>query len=103
MDQRRRSDRLPLSIPVRIYGRTPENRPFRVVTTTNEVSVHGGLLPLARDVAHGQTLLVVNGITEEERECRVVYVGKKNVAVEFTRSQGDFWHVYPPLANLRSR
>ena len=37
----RRSKRLPLATPVRIYGRTASNRRFRYVTETNAVSVHG--------------------------------------------------------------
>jgi hypothetical protein len=98
----RRSKRLPLSIPVRIYGRTVSNRPFRYVTETHAVSVHGALLGLAAKVARGQTVLLVNAITEEERACRVVYVesklwGQRKVGLEFTKNSGDFWHVYPSL------
>jgi len=103
----RRSKRLPLSIPVRVYGRTLDNRPFRDVTETRSVSVHGGLLPLTARVKRGQTLLLVNAITGEERECRVVYVESKRrnrkVGVEFTELRGDFWHVYSPLVEFRPR
>jgi hypothetical protein len=106
LGRQRRSRRLPLSVPVRVYGRTPENRPFRDVTETNTVSVHGGLLALAAKVRRGQTLLLVNAITEEERECRVVYVesklwGKRKIGVEFTNNSGDFWHVYPSLIHSK--
>jgi hypothetical protein len=102
--EKRRSKRLPLNIPVRVYGRTPDNLPFLDVTVTNAVNIHGGLLPLAPLVKCGQKLLLVNASTEEERECRVVTVrsprgGKpKIVGVEFTKSSngdGDFWHVFP--------
>jgi hypothetical protein len=60
------------------------------------------LIRLAPSVREGQTVLLVNSLTEEERECRVVYVepdhGSKNrVAVEFTEAKGSFWHVYPPF------
>ena len=103
----RRSKRLPLSIPVRVYGRTLDDRPFRDVTETRCVSVHGGLLPLTARVKRGQTLLLVNAITGEERECRVVYVESKRrnrkVGVEFTELRGDFWHVYSPLVEFRPR
>jgi hypothetical protein len=52
-------------------------------------------------------VLLVNSITEEERECRVVYVGPKNkgkkrVAVEFADKSGDFWHVYSPLVHFKA-
>jgi predicted CDP-diglyceride synthetase/phosphatidate cytidylyltransferase len=95
-----------LSIPVRVYGRTANNRPFRFITETNAVSVHGGLLALDAKVKQGQAVLLVNAITEEERECHVVYVesklwGKRKIGLEFTSSSGDFWHVYPPL--IRSK
>ena len=106
LGKQRRSKRLPLSIPVRIYGRTANNRPFRCITETNAVSVHGGLLALDAKLKRGETVLLVNAITEEERECRVVYVesklwGKRKIGLEFTSSGGDFWHVYPSL--IRSK
>ena len=102
----RRSKRLPLATPVRVYGRTADNRPFRLDTQTEAVSVHGGLLTLRAKVKSGQTLLLVNAVTEEERECRVVFVGgsiwsKNKVGVEFTQSEGDFWHVYGTLVGLK--
>lgn len=97
----RRSKRLPLSIPVRIYGRTPKNEPFRHLTETNLVSAHGGLVPLPAKVKRGQTLLIVHGFTEEARQCRVVYVDTKarrrKVGIEFVQPEGDFWHVYSPM------
>jgi hypothetical protein len=81
-----------------VYGRTPEDHPFRDVTETRAVSMHGGLIPLAPKVELGQTLVLVNSITEEARECRVVYVApsEQKVGVEFTKLDGDFWHVYGP-------
>ena len=98
----RRSKRLPLSIPVRIYGRTANNRPFRYVTETNAVSVHGALLAVDAKIKRGQTLVLVNSITAEERQCRVVFVesklwGKRKVGVEFANNESDFWHIYPSL------
>jgi len=71
------------------------------------VSLYGGLLDMTPRVKLGQKILVVNSFTEEERECRVVYVdskkkGRKQVAVEFANSDGDFWHVYSPKVPLKS-
>ncbi|MGA7555157.1 MAG: hypothetical protein WBW54_15530, partial [Candidatus Acidiferrales bacterium] len=65
LQNQRRSKRLPLSIPVHVYGRTPDNRPFRDVTTTNAISAHGGLLALTPRVKSGQTVLLVNSFTQE--------------------------------------
>ena len=106
MVEKRRCKRLPLSIPVRVYGRTPEDHPFREATVTKAVNLHGGLLPLAPNVKRGQKILLVNGYTDEECEARIVYVagkrrGKKRVAIEFTKPIGDFWHVFTPVVELR--
>jgi hypothetical protein len=104
MVEKRRCKRLPLSIPVRVYGRTPEDHPFREVTVAKAVNLNGGMVPIARPVQSGQKVLLVNGYTNEEREARVVYVhvgqGKSNVGVEFTKPNGDFWHVFTPLVKL---
>ena len=104
--KRRRSKRLPLCIPVLVYGRTPDNRAFRDVTVTQCVSAHGGLLLLEPKVRRGQTVLLVHSLTEEERECRVVYVAsksknKKRVGVEFTDAKDDFWHVYLSMTDRK--
>lgn len=106
MEERRRCPRLPLAIPVKVYGRTPRNRPFRDVTATMTVSLYGGMLQIRPRVKVGQNILVVNSFTEEERLCRVVSVdphkrGRKNVAVEFAKGDGDFWHVYGPAVSLK--
>jgi PilZ domain len=107
MTERRRCKRFPFAIPVKVYGRTPRNHPFRAVTATMDVSLHGGLLEVKPRVKRGQNILVVNSFTEEQRQCRVVYVdskqrGRRKVAVEFANADGDFWHVYSPPVPLRA-
>jgi hypothetical protein len=106
MIERRRCKRFPFTIPVKVYGRTPRNHPFRDVTATMAVSLYGGLLDMRPRVKLGQKILIVNSFTEEERECRVVYVDSKQrrrrkVAVEFANADGDFWHVYSPPVPLK--
>lgn len=106
MVEKRRCKRLPLSIPVKVYGRTPEDHPFRETTVTKAVNFHGGLLPLGPRLKRGQKVLLVNSYTNEEREARVVYVkgkgrGKKRVAIEFIDLTGDFWHVFSPIVELK--
>jgi hypothetical protein len=106
MDERRRCKRYTFTIPVKVYGRTPRNHPFRDVTATMTVSLYGGLLDMKPRVKLGQKILIVNSFTEEERECRVVYVdskqrGRKKVAVEFANAVGDFWHVYSPPVQVK--
>lgn len=106
MIERRRCKRFPFTIPVKVYGRTPRNHPFRDVTATMQVSLYGGLLDMKPRLKLGQKILVVNSFTDEERECRVVYVdskqrGRRKVAVEFANGNGDFWHVYGTPVPLR--
>jgi hypothetical protein len=106
MVERRRCQRFPFTIPVKVYGRTPRNRPFRDITATMAVSLYGGLLDMKSPVKLGQKILVVNSFTDEGRECRVVSVdskrrGRRKVAVEFANAEGDFWHVYSPPVSLK--
>jgi hypothetical protein len=106
MVERRRCKRFPFTIPVKVYGRTPRNRPFRDVTATMAVSLYGGLLDMKSSVKLGQKILIVHSFTEEGRECRVVSVdskqrGRRRVAVEFANAEGDFWHVYGPPVSLK--
>jgi hypothetical protein len=105
MVERRRCKRFPFTIPVKVYGRSARNHPFRDVTATMAVSLYGGLLDMKPRVTLGQKILVVNTFTQEERECRVVYVdskqrGRRKVAVEFANTDGDFWHVYGGAVRL---
>jgi hypothetical protein len=105
MVERRRCRRLLLTIPVKVYGRSPRNHPFRTATATMTISKYGGLLDMKPRVKLGQRILIVNSFTEEERECRVVYVeskqrGRRKVGVEFSNMNGDFWHVYSPSVRL---
>ena len=107
MIERRRCQRFPFTIPVKVYGHTPRNCPFRDVTATMAVSLYGGLLEMKPRVKLGQKILIVNSFTEEERECRVVFIdskpgGRRQVAVEFANAVGDFWHVYGPPVLLKT-
>jgi hypothetical protein len=95
----RRSRRFPLRIPVVVYGRTPDNQPFRDHTFTINVDAHGARISVAAELDKGQEILVVNSFTQEERECRVVHVGAKQggrrkIGIEFVKPSGNFWHVY---------
>ncbi|MGH9773676.1 MAG: PilZ domain-containing protein [Candidatus Acidiferrales bacterium] len=104
----RRSKRLPLRVPIQVYGRTLQNQPFRDQTQTLSVDVHGARLLVNAEVQEGQTVLLVNSFTQEERECRIVHVGPKHqgrtrIGVEFTRhAPEDFWHVYNARVAMRT-
>ena len=106
----RRSRRFALKLPVVVYGRTPENVPFRDRTSTLSVDAHGARLAVSARVESGQSLLLVNSFTQEERKCRVVHVSARNgkrskrsmVGVEFTNEPGNFWHIYNAEVERRS-
>jgi hypothetical protein len=59
MVERRRCKRFSFTIPVKVYGRTPRNHPFRAVTATMAVSRYGGLLDMKPRVSLGQKILIV--------------------------------------------
>ncbi len=107
-DFKRRSKRLGLRVPVRIYGRTADDRPFRDMTETLHVNAFGARIELGKLLTPGQTVLVVHGITEEEKECRVVDVrpnrtGKWKVGLAFVKPEGNFWHIFQPLERVGAR
>jgi hypothetical protein len=101
-DSKRRSKRLGLRVPVRVYGRTADDRPFRDTTETLHVNAFGARVELSELLTPGQTILLVHGITGEEKECHVVDVkpnsrGKWKVGLAFVKPEGNFWHVFQPL------
>jgi len=101
---RRRSKRLQLRIPVAIYGRNRRMGTFREETVTELVNAHGGLVALNTRVGPGETFLVVNKATQEEQQCRVVYVEpleglKKKVGFALLLSAPNFWRAnFPPTS-----
>jgi len=60
------------------------------------------MVALAAKVVKGQTLRMKNRATQEEQQCKVVYLGpasggKAQVGVDFTSSAPDFWRIaFPP-------
>jgi hypothetical protein len=72
------------------------------------VNAHGGLIALVAAVEKGQTILVENRNTREEREFRVVDVGsarngKWHVGIEFTSVPTNFWKIHFPPINEHRR
>jgi hypothetical protein len=66
------------------------------------VNAHGARLILSVPVTPGQPVLLVHGITAEERQCRVAFAqptrrGKFSVGLEFVKPEGNFWQVFEPL------
>lgn len=94
--ERRRAERVPLSVPVFVYGRGEHNEPFHEETHSLVVNAHGALLILSSAVNFGQELWLTNPATRDERACHVVHFVKKTrkrleVAVAFTEPSPTFW------------
>jgi len=93
---RRRSRRLALDISVYVYGHGPGKEPFHEEAHTLNVNANGALLLLSVPVHEGQVLLLTNELTQQEQDCRVVFLGTKHsrtveTGVAFSRTNPDFW------------
>ena len=60
------------------------------------VNAHGGLLLLKHEIDDGVMLVLENPATQEEQECRVVFLGEpsdkgQRVGVEFLTPSPHFW------------
>jgi hypothetical protein len=96
--RQRRSSRVFTRIPVRASGKSIQGRKFRENSQTIVINAHGGLLYLQEEVAMGADLVLINPVTEEEQECRVVYLGDTSekgtrIGVEFLSPSPHFWGV----------
>lgn len=97
---RRRSRRWALDVSVYVYGHGPGTEPFHEEAHTLTVNANGGLLLLSVPVQKGQTLLLTNRNTDEEQDCRVVYLGTKRsrtieAGIAFPKANPDFWQTHP--------
>jgi hypothetical protein len=94
----RRSSRVFTRIAVSAQGKNDQGRKFRENSQTIVISAHGGLLYLQQDLKLGADLVLMNPSTEEEQDCRVVYLGESSdkgtrVGVEFLSPSPHFWGV----------
>ena len=100
---RRRSQRVIVSVPVTVSCEGGNrDAAFQEETQTLVVNAHGAMVALTAKVVKGQTLRVKNRATQEEQQCKVVYLGpasggKAQVGVDFTSNAPDFWRIaFPP-------
>jgi hypothetical protein len=100
---KRRSQRLVLSVPIVAYRSQKLGLPFSEGTRTLVVSAHGALISLAAKVEADQGLVLKHALSGEEQECRVVFTQKKRmgpteVGIEFRQPAPNFWHIaFPPI------
>jgi hypothetical protein len=98
VDNNRRSSRVFTRIPIRAAGRNAQGRKFRENSRTVVINAHGGLLYLNESLEMGADLVLINPATEEEQECRVVFLGDlsekgQRIGVEFLSPAPHFWGV----------
>jgi hypothetical protein len=94
----RRSTRVFLRVRVVAAGKNSDGRRFREACETIVISAHGGLLYLNQPLGTDALLVLTNPFTQEELECRVVYLGDatnkgQRVGVEFLTPSPHFWGV----------
>lgn len=94
----RRSGRVFHRIRIQAQGRAHDKKKFKETCETVVVNAHGGLLLLKHEVVNGEMLVLTNPMTQEEQECRVVYLGDlgdkgQRVGVEFLTPAPHFWGV----------
>ena len=94
----RRSTRVFTRIPVRAAGKGTDGKKFRENSQTIVVNAHGGLIYLQETLELGADIVLINPVTEEEQECRVVYIGDMSdrghrIGLEFNSPAPHFWGV----------
>jgi PilZ domain len=99
---RRRSQRVLMTVPVRVSGQTGIGSHFEEETRTVAISAHGALILVSTHVHRGQRLTLSNVQTKAALECVVAHIAKyqgaqPQVGVEFMLPNPIFWHVaFPP-------
>jgi len=99
---RRRSQRVLMTIPVRVSGLNVLGSPFEEETHTRAISAHGALILMSTQVHRGQRLTLANIQTKAALECVVAHIDRSQgqhpqAGVEFTLPNPIFWHVaFPP-------
>jgi Tfp pilus assembly protein PilZ len=70
--ERRRSDRIKLTIPLRVHAKDEMGRTFQADAHTILVSRHGALIHLEHPLRLGQTVQLVNQVAKRDAHFRVV-------------------------------
>jgi hypothetical protein len=95
---RRRARRWSIDIPVYVYGHVSGEEPFHEEAHALHVNANGALLLLHAPVRKGQKLLLTNSLTQQEQDCRVVFIGKRRsrtveAGIEFPTTNPQFWQI----------
>jgi len=103
LQDQRRAQRLPIYLPVQVYGKL-DGVPFSEATETINVSACGGLVPISAGVVRSQKLILTNLQTNQDLPCRVARLirserGQLLAGLEFLQSAPGFWRSSPAAAN----
>ena len=95
-ERERRSSRAFLCVKLVVAGKNQRGKRFRQACQSLVVNENGGLLYIPQEVAMGAELIVTSPFTQEEQECRVVFLGDESskgwrVGVEFLTPAPRFW------------
>lgn len=85
--EKRRTDRLMLTIPLRVKGTDPKGRSFECEARTLILNCHGARIAIVQSIASGQRIRITNLVGRREADFRVV--GPTSPATE----QGGEWGV----------
>jgi hypothetical protein len=104
--ERRRTQRVSLSVPLSINGQTEAGQKFCVHEKSNAVSQHGAQMETEYPVVVGQIIVIVNENNARKVEARVASIqrkrdGKTYVGVEFLSSEINFWNMTFPLPGAK--
>lgn len=97
--KQRRSARVFMRVRVVVAGKTSDRRRFRETSETIVINAHGCLLYMKQEVSMEAILVITNPFTQEDQECRVVYLGDdssekgQRVGLEFLTPAPHFWGV----------
>jgi hypothetical protein len=99
LDDQRRAQRLPIFLPVQVYGKL-DGEPFSENSETINVSACGGLVAISASVVRSQKLILTNLQTDQDLTCRVARLirserGQVLAGLEFLQSAPDFWRSSP--------
>lgn len=102
VQNRRRTQRVLMRVPVRISGENAVGSQFEEETHTLAVNANGALVVLSAPVKKGQILHLLNVAMGDKAECAVAHLGQRRgelleVGIAFRLPNPNFWRVaFPP-------
>lgn len=100
---RRRSQRVVLQVPIFINACLPDGVPVKAQAFTQVVNAHGGLFDASFRMVPDQKIRLMNPHSRKEVGCRVISIGRSSdgnfpTAFEFDEPNPRFWGIdFPPV------